>query len=93
MALGIPVLCPRTSIHAEYIRDGVDGILYDDAAGALEALASLRSDPARSAAMGAAIPHAAPQWAPPLATARNEGSTAARLRTRIAGLSPAHECQ
>jgi hypothetical protein len=54
MALGIPVLCPRTSIHAEYIRDGVDGILYDNDAGALEALASLRSDPARRTAMGAA---------------------------------------
>jgi len=35
-------------------RDGVDGIQYDDNAGALEALASFRSDPARSAAMGAA---------------------------------------
>ena len=54
MALGIPVLCPRTSVHAEYIDDGVDGILYDDDACALEALASLRNNPARRTAMGTA---------------------------------------
>jgi glycosyltransferase involved in cell wall biosynthesis len=54
MALGIPVLCPRTSIHAEHVHDGVDGILYDDAAGALVALAALRDDPARRTALGAA---------------------------------------
>ena len=54
MALGIPVLCPRASVHAEYIDDGVDGILYDDDAGALEALASLRNNPVRRTAMGTA---------------------------------------
>jgi glycosyl transferase family 1/SEC-C motif-containing protein len=54
MALGIPVLCPRTSIHAEHVRDGVDGILYDDDAGTLAALAALRDDPARRSALGAA---------------------------------------
>jgi glycosyltransferase involved in cell wall biosynthesis len=54
MALGVPVLCPRRSIHAEYIRDGVDGILYDDDAGALEALAVLGTDPKRRLALGAA---------------------------------------
>jgi len=54
MALGIPVLCPRRSIHAEYVRNGVDGILYDDDAGALEALAVLRKDPKRRLALGAA---------------------------------------
>lgn len=52
MALGIPVLCPRGSIHAEYVRDGVDGILYDDAGGALAALAALRADPTRRRAIG-----------------------------------------
>jgi glycosyltransferase involved in cell wall biosynthesis len=54
MALGIPVLCPRASVHAESIEDGVFGFLYDDDAGALEALATLRNDPARRTAMGAA---------------------------------------
>ena len=54
MALGMPVLCPRTSIHAEHVRDGVDGILYDDDAGALAGLVSLRDDPARRLALGAA---------------------------------------
>jgi len=54
MALGIPVLCPRASVHAESIEDGVVGFLYDDDTGALEALATLRNDPARRTAMGAA---------------------------------------
>lgn len=54
MAFGMPVLCPRTSMHAEYIRDGVDGILYDGDAGALASLAALRDDPARCIALGAA---------------------------------------
>jgi len=54
MALGIPVVCPRASVHAEYIDDGVDGILYDNDASALEALSSLRNNPARRSAMGTA---------------------------------------
>ena len=54
MAAGVPVVCPRGSIYAEYLQDGVDALLYDDEAGALAALATLRSDPARAAAIGAA---------------------------------------
>jgi len=54
MALGIPVLLPRTSIHAAHVRDGVDGILYDDDAGALESIKALREDPARRSALGSA---------------------------------------
>ena len=44
MAAGVPVLCPRDSIYAEYIDDGVDGWLYDDARSAAAKLAALRSD-------------------------------------------------
>ena len=54
MAMGVPVACPRGSIYAEYLRDGVDALLYDDEEGALACLAALRSDPARAAAIGKA---------------------------------------
>ena len=54
MALGIPVLLPRTSIHAPHLRDGVDSILYDNDAEALEAITALRYDPARRSALGSA---------------------------------------
>jgi glycosyltransferase involved in cell wall biosynthesis len=44
MAAGVPVLCPRDSIYAEYIDDGIDGWLYDDARSAAARLAALRND-------------------------------------------------
>jgi glycosyltransferase involved in cell wall biosynthesis len=49
MALGVPVLCPRDSMHAEYIVDGVDGWLYDDATSVSAILDTLAHDPSRIA--------------------------------------------
>jgi glycosyltransferase involved in cell wall biosynthesis len=54
MARGVPVLCHRDSIYAEYVDDGVDGWIYDDAATAAAALDALRGDPSRTAAAGKA---------------------------------------
>jgi hypothetical protein len=54
MAAGVPVVCARGSIYAEYVDDGVDGLLYDDEDGALACLRALRGAPERCAALGAA---------------------------------------
>ncbi len=54
MALGVPVLCPRCSIHAERFEHGVDGFLYGSTAEAQELLSDLRRAPSRAAAMGRA---------------------------------------
>jgi hypothetical protein len=53
MALGVPVLCPRTSVYAEYVDDGHDGWLYDDDADAQRLVAMLRGDRSRVHAAGA----------------------------------------
>ena len=42
MARGLPVICPRESIHAEFIEDRVDGLLYDDDDEGLALLTELR---------------------------------------------------
>lgn len=52
MAVGVPVLCHRGSIYAEYVDDGVDGWLYDDDATVLAAIDALRTDRARLAQAG-----------------------------------------
>ncbi|HSD00210.1 MAG TPA: glycosyltransferase, partial [Casimicrobiaceae bacterium] len=52
MALGVPVLCPRDSMHAEYIDDGVDGWIYDDPPTASAILDALSRDPSRIAHAG-----------------------------------------
>jgi hypothetical protein len=54
MALGVPVLCPQHSIHAERIEHGVDGLLYGSSAEARDLLSDLRHSPARAAAIGRA---------------------------------------
>ncbi len=54
MALGVPVLCPFGSIHAERIEHGVDGFLYASNAEAQQQLAELRGAPAMAAAVGRA---------------------------------------
>jgi hypothetical protein len=54
MAKGIPVLCPRESSYAEYVADGVDGVLYADGTAALAAIDALRGNRARLRAMGEA---------------------------------------
>ncbi len=60
MLVGRPVLCPRASVFAEYIVDGVDGFLYDDHDDALAIVGALRRDRPRVAASGeAAQAHAA----------------------------------
>lgn len=54
MASGVPVLCRRASLFAEYIDHGLDGLLYDEREEALELLAALRRAPARAAELGRA---------------------------------------
>src|SRR6185312_14159953 len=54
MAQGIPVLCPRESIYAEYVDDGVDGFIYADEASVLAAIQKLHADRARLCAMAEA---------------------------------------
>jgi len=54
MLAGLAVLCPRASMYAEYVADGVDGWLYDDHADALRLVAALRNDPRRVRAAGTA---------------------------------------
>lgn len=54
MALGVPVLCPRCSIHAERIEHGVDGFLYESIAEARQLVSDLRQAPAVAVAIGRA---------------------------------------
>ncbi len=54
MTAGVPVVCPRTSIYAEYLEHGVDALLYDGDDDALECLSRLRAEPQHAAAIGAA---------------------------------------
>ncbi len=54
MGRGVPVLCHRDSIYAEYIDDAVDGWLYDDAASAVATLDTLRENRLAVAAAGVA---------------------------------------
>lgn len=53
MAAGVPVVCPHSSIFAEYIRHGGDGLLYDTPDSALGHVAALRN-PALCAELGRA---------------------------------------
>jgi len=70
MALGVPVLCHRSSIYAEYVDDGVDGWLYDDDATVLAAIDALRADRARLAQAGDAAQAKARRLFEPRALAR-----------------------
>ena len=54
MALGVPVLCPRDSIHAERIEHGVDGLLYASSEEAKQHLSDLLRAPALATAIGRA---------------------------------------
>jgi hypothetical protein len=54
MTSGVPVLCPAASIYAEYIADGVDGLLYRSRDEAIRQLVDLRRSPTRVALLGAA---------------------------------------
>ena len=54
MLLGVPVLCPLGSIHAERIEHGVDGFLYGSSAEAQQQLAELRRAPALAQRIGRA---------------------------------------
>jgi glycosyltransferase involved in cell wall biosynthesis len=53
MALGVPAVCPRASVYAEYVDDANDGWLYDDDAHALRLIAMLRDDRSGVRAAGA----------------------------------------
>jgi glycosyltransferase involved in cell wall biosynthesis len=54
MAAGVPILCPHTSIFAEYIDHGVDGYLYDARDEAVEQVAAIRRDRTRRIELGQA---------------------------------------
>jgi glycosyltransferase involved in cell wall biosynthesis len=54
MAMGVPVLCSRRSIHAERFEHGVDGLVYGSSEEALELLSDLREQPTKAAAIGRA---------------------------------------
>ena len=54
MAFGVPVLCPRNSIHAERVEHGVDGLLYGSGAEARQLLSDLRQTPTTAVAIGRA---------------------------------------
>jgi hypothetical protein len=54
MAAGVPVICHRASIFAEYIEHGVDGLLYAERDEALLHLDKLRRDPATRTQLGRA---------------------------------------
>ena len=54
MALGVPVLCARASFCADYIDDGIDGLLYGSTDEALARLKELRDAPAFADSMGRA---------------------------------------
>ena len=54
MAAGVPLVCPRASIFAEYITHGTDGLLYDEREEALLHIEQLRRTPSRRIALGQA---------------------------------------
>ena len=70
MAAGVPVICPSTSIYAEYIDHDVDGWLYDSTAEALALVERLQRDTARLATIGAAARDKAARLFDPAALAR-----------------------
>ena len=53
MASGVPVMCARESVYAEYIDDGVDGWLYDTDDSVMAMLDRLRADRTRLRDAGA----------------------------------------
>jgi hypothetical protein len=54
MASGVPALCPAASIYAEYIDDGVDGLIYHSCDEAVQQLIELRRSPTRIEGLGRA---------------------------------------
>jgi len=54
MAFGVPVLCPRSSTHAEHIEHGVNGLLYESTVEARQLLSDLRQQPTTAVAIGRA---------------------------------------
>jgi glycosyltransferase involved in cell wall biosynthesis len=52
--LGLPVLCPAASRWAEYMEDGIDGLLYESDDRLLELVSDLRTAPGWAADLGAA---------------------------------------
>ena len=54
MLLGVPVLCPLGSVHAERIEHGVDGFIYASGNEAQQQIRKLRDDPALAQTIGRA---------------------------------------
>ena len=70
MAAGVPVICPSTSIYAEYIDHDVDGWLYDSTDEALALVERLQRDTVRLATIGAVARDKAARLFDPAALAR-----------------------
>ncbi len=86
MAVGLPVLCPRDSVHAERIEHGVDGFLYQSEDEAERYLSDLRRAPALAAAIGRAARTKA-------RTLLNRDAQARRYRELIIGTIPARAAE
>jgi len=69
MALGLPVLCDRASLCADYIDDGVDGLLYGSPDEAAARLNELRQGPSFAESVGRAARAKAARLFDPLSIA------------------------
>ena len=73
MALGVPVLCPRTSVFAADIRDRVDGLIYGSEDEALEMVGELNRAPAWARSLASAARERSVERLAPAALARRYG--------------------
>ena len=69
MALGLPVICPRRSIHSDFIDDRVNGLLYHDDDEALALVTEVRRAGSLAADLGAAARTKAADLLDPVACA------------------------
>jgi glycosyltransferase involved in cell wall biosynthesis len=81
LTCGIPVVAHRGPGVAESVRDGVDGVIVDDARGLSDAIAALVGNGERRAAMAAAARSGASRFDLSIQVARTE----ALYRTVLAG--------
>ena len=71
MAWGLPVICPRSSIHSDFIEDRVSGLLYHDDDEALALVMELRRASSLAADLGAAARTKATELLDPIASANS----------------------
>jgi glycosyltransferase involved in cell wall biosynthesis len=71
MARGLPVICPRSSIHSDFIEDRASGLLYRDDDEALALVMELRRASGLAADLGAAARAKAAELLDPIASANS----------------------